>query len=236
VALGMDASVGAQHRRQPATLLDRRRRDRRRSDEYASVQPELAGELALATLDKLNRGVILLDADGQVRFLNRAAEVMVAGKSGLRLRRRRLQFEDIDATAALDVFLAKGTGAAECGSLVLRVDGPRLRSPYPVLVSPLATRSGRNDHGAGYCVFIYEPNGGQKPLPVPVLQSLYHLTAAEARLVNALFGGQSLTESARACDVSINTAKSVLKRIFAKCAVRSQTELLLLLSLGPRTL
>jgi DNA-binding CsgD family transcriptional regulator len=85
-------------------------------------------------------------------------------------------------------------------------------------------------------VFIYEPNGGQKPLPVPVLQCLYDLTAAEARLVNALFGGRSLTESARACGVSINTAKSVLRRIFTKCAVRRQTELLLLLSLGPRTL
>ena len=191
---------------------------------------------ALATLDKLNRGVILLDADGEVCFLNRAAETMVGSRRCLRLRRRRLQFEDIDANTALDAFLAKGVGAAESGSLVLRVDGARLRSPYRVLVSPLAFRSGRDSHGAGYCVFIYEPNGGQKPLPAPVLQCLYHLTAAEARLANALFGGRSLTESARACDVSINTAKSVLKRIIAKCAVRSQTELLLLLSLGPRTL
>ena len=62
------------------------------------------------------------------------------------------------------------------------------------------------------------------------------LTPAEARLANALFGGQSLTESAKTSGISVNTAKSMLKRIFTKCAVHSQPELLLLLSLGPRTM
>jgi DNA-binding CsgD family transcriptional regulator len=69
-----------------------------------------------------------------------------------------------------------------------------------------------------------------------VLRQLYGLTPAEARLANELFGGQSLAESAKISGISVNTAKSMLKRIFTKCAVHSQSELLLLFSLGPRTL
>ena len=117
----------------------------------------------------------------------------------------------------------------------MRVDGSRHRAPYRVLVSPLKPRSGHRGHGA-YCVFIYEPNGGQRPLPLQVLKHLYGLTAAEARLTNQLFVGKSLADSAGGLGVSLNTAKSLLKRIFAKCAVGSQGELLQLLSLGPRTL
>ena len=155
--------------------------------------------------------------------------------NGLMLRRGRLQFEAAAANDALEALLA-GVSGPETGSLVLRVDGYRRRAPYRVLVSPLEPRSGHRVRGAGYCVFIYEPSGGQKPLPGPVLASLYGLTAAEARLANELFGGRTLADSAVALAISANTAKSVLKRIFTKCAVHSQPELLLLLSLGPRTL
>jgi len=60
--------------------------------------------------------------------------------------------------------------------------------------------------------------------------------AAEARLTGQLFMGQSLVQAARSLGVTSNTAKSTLKRVFAKCAVGSQTELVQLLALGPRTL
>jgi DNA-binding CsgD family transcriptional regulator len=119
---------------------------------------------------------------------------------------------------------------------VLRAERSRLKQPYRVLVSRLAHRHKRDGRGAGYCVFIYEPNGGHQPVAASVLRQLYGLTPAEARLANELFGGQSLTESAKTSGISVNTAKSMLKRIFTKCAVHSQPELLLLLSLGPRTM
>jgi DNA-binding CsgD family transcriptional regulator len=215
--------------------MERRRSPRRRSDRLEANSATVAGAAALATLDKLNRGVFLLDATGRVCFANQAAEAMTARVNGLRVRRGRLQFESADANAEFEGLLT-GVVASDRASLVLRVDGSRRRAPYRVLVSPLAPRSGHRGHGAGYCVFIYEPNGGQKPLPGKLLANLYGLTAAEARLANELFGGRSLADSAVACGISINTAKSVLKRIFTKCSVTSQSELVLLLSLGPRTL
>lgn len=236
MALGMDASAGAQRRRRTASEPDRRSGHRRRTDVRESAHVTVAQEAALATLDKLNRGVFLLDEDGSVCFANRAAEAMVAKNDGLRLRRGRLQFNAVDANAAFEAFLANRHHASDSGGLVLRAERSRLEQPYRVLVSRLTPRHKRDGRGAGYCLFIYEPNGGHRPVSASVLRQLYGLTPAEARLANALFGGRSLAQSAKSSSITINTAKSVLKRIFAKCAVGSQTELLLLLSLGPRTL
>lgn len=235
MAPGEDARHGERDRRRAGHPSDRRKGERWRIDRHASAREEFMSHAALATLDKLNRGVFLLDATGTVCFANRAAEAMASRMNGLLVRRGRLQFESMDANAAFEALL-NGDPRSESGSLVLCVDGSRRRVPYRVLVSLLEPRSGHCDNGAGYCVFIYEPNGGQKPLPQKLLANLYGLTAAEARLANELFGGKALADSATACGISVNTAKSVLKRIFTKCAVHSQPELLLLLSLGPRTL
>ena len=190
---------------------------------------------AQAVLDKLNRGVLLIDTVGRVRFMNRAAHAMLARRSGLVLQCERFGFRGADSNAEFVRFLATGFDSGGSSSLVLRIDGQRQQGSYRVLVSPLA-RKDPDAPDAGYCVFIYEPNGGQRPLPLQVLKHLYGLTAAEARLTNQLFVGKSLADSAGGLGVSLNTAKSLLKRIFAKCAVGSQGELLQLLSLGPRTL
>jgi DNA-binding CsgD family transcriptional regulator len=197
---------------------------RRRSDRYAG-QPERA---ALAALDKFNRGVFLLELDGTVSFANRAGERMMARDDGLLLRKKRLRFGCAASQAAFEQFLADGAGSSG-ENLVLCTQGPAKGCRYRILVSPL-------EQSAGYCVFVYEPNGGHRELPIGVLRRLYRLTPAEAHLANALFQGKSFAQAAEARGISINTAKYTLKSIFSKCEVSSRAELLLLLSLGPRTL
>ena len=193
-------------------------------------------DAALATLDKLNRGVVLLDAEGRISFTNRAARLMAGRRDGVRIHRARLQFDDPQAQATFESLLGASDPAAS-GSAVLRVQGSHMSSPYRVLVSRLIRSGGRDpDAGVGFCVFIYEPNGGQQPVPAAVLRELYGLSAAEARLTNELFTGNCLADAAIRCGIRLSTARSELKSIFTKCEVSSQAELLLLLSLGPRTL
>ena len=193
-------------------------------------------DAALAILDKLNRGVVLVDDQRRVCFANRAARLMASRRDGVGIRRTRLEFDDPHAQAML-VSLLGASGPAAPQSAVLRVQGSLARSSYRVLVSRLTRLSNRDaDTCVGFCVFIYEPNGGQQPVPTAVLRELYGLSAAEARLANELFTGRSLAGAAANCGVRLSTARSVLKSVFAKCEVSSQAELLLLLSLGPRTL
>ena len=193
-------------------------------------------DAALATLDKLNRGVVLLDARGRVGFANRAARLIASRRDGVRLHRARLVFDDPSAQSTFDSLLRSTGPAARC-SAVLRVKGPQAPSAYRVLVSRLDDACDpESEAGVGFCVFIYQPNGGQQALPTTVLRELYGLSGAEARLANELFTGRCLTSAAVNCGVRHSTARSVLKSVFAKCEVSSQSELLLLLSLGPRTL
>lgn len=229
------ANPGRRSRRREVAVIDRRKTRRRRVDVVSPAATDAQClRAAFATLDKFNRGVLLIDRDRGIAFANRAAEDMAGRDNGIVIERRRLRFEPSAAHAAFEAYLARGAAAGD--SLVLRVDGTRLRSPYRVLVSPLNGGEPATGTGVRYSVFVYEPNGGQQPPPVPVLRQLYGLTAAEARLVNALFAGVALPAAARALGISINTAKSALKSVYTKCAVCSRAELLLLVSLGPRTL
>jgi DNA-binding CsgD family transcriptional regulator/PAS domain-containing protein len=236
MALSTDTLAGRADLTHQTREPDRRRGPRRRIDSHTSGDASAIQEAALATLDKLNRGVFLLRGDGTIVFANRAAEAMVARNDGLLLRRGRLQFNAVDANTAFDAFLSSDHQATDSDGLVMRAARSHLKHPYRVLASRLTHRHKRDRRGPTCCVFIYEANGGHQRVAVSILRQLYGLTPAEAGLANELFGGRSLADSAKVRSISVNTARSMLKRIFAKCAVHSQPELLLLLSLGPRTL
>ena len=186
---------------------------------------------ALATLDKLNRGVLLVAADGRLVFANRAAKAMLGRGNGLALRRGRFEFTDPSIHERYQHFIETARDSDGGPSLVLRANGPGPTGAYRVLVSALETEQS----AAAFSVFVYEPHTGRRALPPKLLAALYGLCPSEARLANELFAGSSVRQAAAALDITPNTARSTLKRIFAKCSVGSQAELLQLLALGPRT-
>jgi len=187
---------------------------------------------ALAALDKLNRGVLLVSADSRLAFANDAAREMLGRGDGLALRRGRFGFTDPSTDDRYQHFIKRARDTDGGSSLVLRVHGPGQTGAYRVLVSALETLQ----PAAAFSVFVYEPHAGRQRLPPKVLAALYGLCPSEARLANELFAGRSVKEAAAALDITVNTARSNLKHIFAKCAVGSQAELLQLLALGPRTI
>jgi DNA-binding CsgD family transcriptional regulator len=65
------------------------------------------------------------------------------------------------------------------------------------------------------------------------LCELHGLTPAEARLAAALVRGFSLEEAAAELVISRNTARTHLKRVFAKTGTCRQGELISLLLSGP---
>jgi DNA-binding CsgD family transcriptional regulator len=188
----------------------------------------------LATLDKLNRGVLLVTAVGRIIIMNRAAAAMLSRGGGLAVHANRLEFRNRTLRERYAAFLAQATDGDGGTSLVLRASGPLQLGDYRVLVSPLDDPSAED--GPSHCIFIYEPDAGRRRLPLKVLAQLYGLAPAEARFTNELFVGKSVQQAAGEVGVTGNTARSTLKRIFAKCSVSSQAELLQLLALGPRTL
>ena len=62
-----------------------------------------------------------------------------------------------------------------------------------------------------------------------LLASLYGLTPAEAELASLLSAGHSIEEAAEIRGVTLNTARSQMKRVFSKTGVNRQADLVRLL-------
>ena len=65
-----------------------------------------------------------------------------------------------------------------------------------------------------------------------VLRALYSLSPAESELVQLLSTGHSLDEAARLRDVTINTVRTQLKRVFAKTQTSGQADLVQMVLTG----
>lgn len=61
---------------------------------------------------------------------------------------------------------------------------------------------------------------------------MYGLSSAESDVVVLLLRGQSTREAALSLEISVNTLRTHLRRIFAKTGARSQSELVLFLAAG----
>lgn len=88
--------------------------------------------------------------------------------------------------------------------------------PLALLVAPPqdeGTAAGETNGGA--LVFIHDPDA----TPVPLADAIrwqFDLTPAQARLAAALAAGDSLAECAEATGISVATARTHLKDVFAK--------------------
>ncbi len=82
------------------------------------------------------------------------------------------------------------------------------------------------DRSAGlYAAVLIGCRDHASSLDPEVLQLLYGLTNAEARLAILLSTGKSLQQCSEASGLSLNTERSYLKLIFQKTATRRQAEL-----------
>lgn len=197
----------------------------------------VARHALVAALDRLPRGVLLLDRRLGVRFANGYAEEVLAVGDGLRLDRGALVAARPAETAALRQLVA-GAGspgnrepAAAGGYLTL--SRPSLRRRLELLVSPVTPELASIAAGRAVAVvFLVDPDR-RLELPHEALRQLYGLTPSEARLATALAEGIGLPEAAEQLGITHETAKSTLRVVFAKTGTRRQAELVRLLLAGP---
>jgi DNA-binding CsgD family transcriptional regulator len=201
-----------------------------------NIHTRMAGSLAVAeagglVLDQLSIGIILLDQDGRLLHINQSAHDVLQQKNGLYINRQgycvaavasetlRLQQFIRDAVAT-----GTGNGAGIGGSLTLTRTPPA--RPLSVLVSPF-----RGEHHAvlnGCVRAIVFVNDLDNPHSIPqiaLLQQLFGLTIAQARLAQALGLGFSVEEYAEKQQLSLNTVRTHLKHLFNKTGTHRQGDL-----------
>jgi DNA-binding CsgD family transcriptional regulator len=189
--------------------------------------------LGRVILDKLDRGVVLIDAAGRVIDANTLAARVLRAGDGIVLRFGRLAF----ANAAHDERLSQmysqhcATASGQVKSIAAHLRRPDGTS-YRVVVSAVPPDLDRRD--VAFVALIYAPT--ERDISIAVLRELYGLTPAQAQVARNLFAGRSVEETAAALDLSLNTVRTHLKQVFTRCEVQSQAELLHLLAQGPQRL
>jgi DNA-binding CsgD family transcriptional regulator len=185
---------------------------------------------AEAVLDGLVTAMIIVNAKGRVVNMNTAAEQIIIAGDGLTASRFLLDAVRPAEGKLLRRLVASALQApqnltASPGG-VMRISRRSSCAPYEVLVAPISAATLRLDFdGPLAAVFVRDPEA-RVITPTDRLQSLYALTGAEARLMQALLAGDTLDTIAERVGVSRETLRSQLKAVFLKTGTSSQIELI----------
>lgn len=179
-------------------------------------------------LDRLDDGVLLLDASGHVLFANRAAEAIIALRDGLTLVREGLRAALPVDTARLQALIAETLQGSAGGTM--RVTRPSLGGPFLLLVAPARGNWYWSiDPTPAVVVFITAPDQAVVP-DLRLLGSAFDLTATEAKVAVSIAAGGGVPATARALRISPNTVHTHLGRIFRKLGVNDQPALVRVLT------
>jgi DNA-binding CsgD family transcriptional regulator len=189
--------------------------------------------LSRAVLEHIDRGVVLLDGNGQVLDSNSIGRRVLANGSGIQLRKGRFSFADPDIDSRFERLLnaaSRRDGVAPVfAASVKRLGSASCR----ILVSPVLIEHGHAP-AVAYIAVIFAP-AEQRIITPQVLLEIYGLTRAQADVARLLYAGLSVEETATRLELSLNTVRTHLKQIFSKCEVQSQAELLHALATGPQS-
>jgi DNA-binding CsgD family transcriptional regulator len=187
--------------------------------------------------DHWSLGVILLDAKGRVLLMNRKAEEIANQRDGLTSHADGVRAAQNGESSALRVLIQDaistrlGHGGRAGGAIALT--RPSLKTPLNVLVTPLFPEKGLPAQpGAIAALFVSDPDVREES-DEDVVRRLYALTPAEAALVGRLIAGEDLRRAAETLSVSMNTARTHLKRVFEKTRTKRQAELVQLILRSP---
>jgi DNA-binding CsgD family transcriptional regulator/PAS domain-containing protein len=182
------------------------------------------------TLDKLTSGVFLLDHQGRVVHMNRAAQRQIEASNALRIVDGRLAPSDRAAEAAL------GKALSDC-----RTKFPGSETTAHSIALPNADEQGLvatvlpvdqgnrrriiAPYSAAVAVFVQDPRSA-RPLPGDAFAKLYGITNGELKFLMVLGSGLTIKQAADVLGVSEETGRTHLKRVFMKTGTSKQSELI----------
>lgn len=197
--------------------------------------------LLAAMIDMAPYGIVVFDVSGWPILVNESAAAIFARDKGLALRNGKLRTADSRAQAMLDAALPNAIALSQ---------GQPVRPPAPILIprnggtqpcqlvfSPFTQHTESVDlPKRPACVaLIYDEQRSRHPDLPADLAGAYGLSKAEARLCETLLTGKTTQQAADALNISPNTVKTHLSRIFHKAGVHSQAALLHLLTARSQT-
>lgn len=179
------------------------------------------------TLNYLSVGVMLINQRMELTFINDTAKSLIRSTTRLSSHNNIISIKDeeIDEQFRLLVEQAKSGKISVHGRLGDHV--------IDILVSPLhSSLRLRSEDAPAVIAFMFSGMKDQARLET-VLEDLYSLTKAESRLAAALMKDPRLEEAAHSIDITVNTARTHLKKLFSKTGTDRQSALVHHIVSGP---
>jgi DNA-binding CsgD family transcriptional regulator/PAS domain-containing protein len=206
---------------------------------------QIRQQVSSEALNSWALGVIVLNSQGHVLHINRAAEAILAQKDGLEFQSGQLHAATSTETSALHALIHNATQTSFCQPKAettnlngkpggaLSLPRPSGKRPLNVLITPAcANKLLLPVTGAAAIIFVTDSDATQIP-DIQLLAHYYSLTPAEACVAALVIEGKSLPEASNELEISLNTAKTHLRRIFDKTGTRRQGELIRLALQSP---
>ena len=183
-------------------------------------------------LDRLSRGVIIVNAHARLLFANRAAREIVVARDGLAIVGGGLEAEQVSDRLKLRVLIGRAVRSAAGDSLkaagAMRVSRPSMKRPVPVLVAPLRLTADDGTAPGMATILVSDPEREIK-VDTTAVRAAYGLSPSEARVAGAITTGESVELAAARLCLSVDTVRWHLKRIYRKTDTNRQAELVKLI-------
>lgn len=190
---------------------------------YVSIERERTAALvAHAAIARMNFGWMTLDAEGGILDADRQGEMMLAS-SGLLMRSRNGRLTARSRAVADEIAGAiKALAADPHGrprAIVL------CREPWlDMLLVSANLRAGTTRPAPTLVAYVHADNWSSADRCDQLCQ-LFDLIPSEARLALALSRGMSITDAATEIGITVESARTYSKRIYAKTGARGQADL-----------
>ena len=198
------------------------------------LDAEVAAAALGDVLARMSVGVFLVDAGGRVVFSNPAADRLLGdalANSGGRLTARFAPDRE-----ALEVAIGEASGGeretAELNPRPLIVHGLQANDFLCIYVLPIRLPAGQAEQllSSARAAVVVRPSNADEPADPALVRDLLGLTLGEARVASLVGFGLPPREAAGRLGISEETARTTLKRVFAKISVSRQSELAALLA------
>lgn len=193
----------------------------------ADLRP--AGEQAAQDIvESLDIGAILLQADRTIVQANAVAESMLRRQRWLTTVGGRLRTVHHGSLGMLSLRIAAAArtaqGAGVDAGAVVRLQAPD-EEALAVLILPFRTRPEAWGRMQPTVLMLFRNPACDPALCTSAIRETYALSPAESRLVSLLVDGHSLTLAAQHAGISLNTAKTQLRSVFARTGFSRQADL-----------
>ncbi|NJK90307.1 MAG: helix-turn-helix transcriptional regulator [Myxococcales bacterium] len=181
----------------------------------------------LAAIESTATPLLVVDTNLRVRMLSRPARDLLAATDTLSLANDQLVASTAEAQAKLHAAISKASEPSalddELQVVMLRSDGlfPTLR--LKAIPLPRALRA--TPSGVPRCLLVVEAALADRDTSEASIRRRFSLTPAESRVASLLASGMTAKQIGQQLQVSAETVRTHLKRIFVKTGTKRQAEL-----------